>query len=91
MELSRRQGGVGGLDLAGMAWDEMVLESVLTSSVLFTVIEIYNDNQGGALEMELYTGSSKQCFVITYIIKCGMKSFPFSDFNGAARVEFVSG
>ena len=59
MDLSRRQGGGGGLDLSGMAWDEMALEPVLTSIVRFIIIEAYNDQQGGALEMELYTGSSK--------------------------------
>ena len=59
MHLSRRQ-GIHGNDIAGMAWDEMVLESVVTSTVNLTVLNVYNNQRGGAIEIELYTGRSKR-------------------------------
>ena len=59
MNLARRLGGDGD-DLAGMAWDEMVLPSVVTFTVTFTAVEVYNNLRGGALKIELYTGKSKQ-------------------------------
>ena len=59
MNLARRQGSRG-FDVAGMAWDEMVLPAMVTSSVILTALEVYNNLRGGALEIELYTGMSKQ-------------------------------
>ena len=46
-----------------MAWDEMALVPVLTSSVVFTALEVYDNTfRCGAVEIELYTGISKETF-----------------------------
>ena len=69
MDLSDRPGRDGS-DLAGMAWDEMSLVPVVTSSVLFTATKVYKNNRCGALEIELYTGISKQASKQYLIIFC---------------------
>ena len=61
MDLSRRQGKKGH-GLAGMAWDEMSLVPVVTSSVNFTALEVYFNLRCGAIGIELYTGRSKNAF-----------------------------
>ena len=58
MDLSNRQGN-GGNDLTGMVWDELALVPVVTSTVIFTALEVYINNRCGAVEIELYSGSSK--------------------------------
>ena len=62
MHLSKRQ-GENGKDLTGMAWDEMALVPVMTSIVIFTAIDVYNNQRCGATEIELYTGMSNGWFV----------------------------
>ena len=64
MDLSDRSGRDGS-DMAGMAWDEIALVPVVTSSVCFTAIKVYKNK-----EVELYIGIRKQailgpCFDIT--------------------------
>ena len=69
MNLARRQGSDGD-DLVGMAWDEMALPSVVTSNVIVTALEVYNNLRGGALEIELYSGRSK------HMISCSSPPIP---------------
>ena len=47
-----------------MAWDEMALIPVVTSSVLLTALEVYTNHRWCAVEIELYTGNSKHISVI---------------------------
>ena len=62
MDLSQRQGNTGN-DLMGMAWDEMALVPVVTPSVVFTALEVYNNaGRCGSVEIELYTGISELSF-----------------------------
>ena len=69
MDLSDRSGRDAS-DMAGMAWDEIALVLVVTSSVCFTAIKVYKNNRCRALKVELYIGIRKQailgpCFDIT--------------------------
>ena len=59
MNLTRRQGRNGN-DLKGMAWDEMALVPVVTTSIVFTALEVYSNRyRCGARDIELYIGISK--------------------------------
>ena len=58
MNVNRRTGQTQ-YDLEGLAWDEMSIMPLETSSVIFRVIEVYHNGKNGAVEIELYTGTSK--------------------------------
>ena len=64
MDLKRRYGN-GGHDLAGMFWDEMSLAPVETSFVVFVATDVYNNLRCGAVEIEIYTGTSKHSPCLT--------------------------
>ena len=65
MSLSRRQGRLG-TNLKGMAWDEMALAPLETSSIIFNATEVYRNGRNGFIEIEIYTGTS-QCMLREYI------------------------
>ena len=58
VNLARRV-GIDGDDVRGMAWDEVPLPSVVTSTVKITGTGVYLDLRCGVREIEFYTGTSE--------------------------------